>query len=198
MRKRYRRSAKNYFLKKNLQGKLVLTMFLSGLGGCISIILLMAVFSADTLTISYSDNNIHMGNTPFMLVKHALAANWIFVAIGGSLITLTAMIGTHRIAGPLFRLESTLKEMKKGNLNNPIKLRESDEGKQLAHHINNFNSRLSANLYRIKKCSQSIDELIHQYETSGKTITYEEREMIFRSIRNKNDIVQSILSNYTL
>ncbi len=199
MRKGYKRSVKNFFLKKDLQGKLILSVFLSGLGGCISIILLLAFFSADTLTISYDDSTIQMGQTPFMLFKNALAANWIFVVLGGTLLVLAAMIGTHRIAGPLFHLENALGRMANKNLSDHIVLRKKDECKKIAQQINTFNITLSGNLHEIKKCSQSIEQLIRQYESCrNSSLSREELEMLFQSIQNKNNKIQETLNLYTL
>ncbi len=195
---KHKRSIKHLLLKRNLQGKLTLAIFLSGLGACVSIILLMAFFSADTLTISYSDSAIQMASTPFMLLKNTLTANWILVVLGGSLPIIAGIVGTHQIAGPLFRFENTLQLMKNGNLKERISLRKKDEGKELAQHINNFNTLLSNNLSTIGKCTQSIDQLIHQYDACSNTISKEELQMIFHSIRVKNDRIQEILNRYTL
>ncbi len=43
---------------------------------------------------------------------------------------------THRVAGPLYRLEQSAQELKKGNLCLRIRLRESDELQELAEAIN--------------------------------------------------------------
>ncbi len=195
----YKRRINNFFIKKDLQGKLILAIFLSGLGGCLSIILLLALFSVDTLTISYDNNSIQMGQTPLMLFKNALAANWVFMLIGGTFLVLAAMVGTHRIAGPLFRLEKALNNMEKGILNDHIFLRKKDEGKDLARQLNSFNTTLVENLLLIKKHSQAIDDLIKQYELSnGAAISHEEIQAICQSIKVKNNKTQETLDFYTL
>jgi methyl-accepting chemotaxis protein len=52
------------------------------------------------------------------------------------IIWLAALELSHRIAGPIFRLEKELDARITGNKSGPIKLRESDELKSLADKIN--------------------------------------------------------------
>jgi methyl-accepting chemotaxis protein len=118
------------------------------------------------MTISYSNNDLQMGQTPIMLLKKAIAANWVFLIIGGSVLVLLAMIGTHRIAGPLFRFEKALDNMINGNLSDTIHLRSTDEGKDLARKINDFNKLLSAKINDINKCSTAVNDLLNQLQAN--------------------------------
>jgi len=158
MEKAYKR--RNIFIKKDFQGKLILGYFLFVMGGCLLFIILLGIISADTLTISYSNHDLQMGQTPIMLLKNVIAANWIFLIIGGSLLILAAMMITHRIAGPLFRFEKALDNMIAGNLNDIIHLREHDEGKDLAEKINIFNHGLSQALHTISTESGVVTDLL--------------------------------------
>ncbi|RPH38875.1 MAG: methyl-accepting chemotaxis protein [Desulfobulbaceae bacterium] len=160
MEKAYKR--RNIFIKKDFQGKLILGYFLFVMGGCLLFIILLGIISADTLTISYSNHDLQMGQTPIMLLKNVIAANWIFLIIGGSLLILAAMMITHRIAGPLFRFEKALDNMIAGNLNDIIHLREHDEGKDLAEKINIFNHGLSQALHTISTESGVVTDLLAQ------------------------------------
>lgn len=160
MGKAYKR--RNIFIKKDFQGKLILGYFLFVMGGCLLFIILLGIISADTLTISYSNHDLQMGQTPIMLLKNVIAANWIFLIIGGSLLILAAMMITHRIAGPLFRFEKALDNMIAGNLNDVIHLREHDEGKDLAEKINVFNLGLSQALHTISTESEIVADLLVQ------------------------------------
>jgi methyl-accepting chemotaxis protein len=165
MEKAYKR--RNIFIKKDFQGKLILGYFLFVMGGCLLFIILLGIMSADTLTMSYGNNGVQMGQTPVMLLKNVIAANWIFLIIGGSLLILAAMVITHRIAGPLFRFEKALDNMIAGNLNDVIQLREYDEGKDLAEKINTFSHGLSQIIQTIDKESAIVSDLIAQAMARG-------------------------------
>jgi len=85
MAARYQRKLKNFFIKKDFQGRISLAVFLAVVGGCFIFFVLLAFFSRDTLTFSYSDSVVQVGKTPWMLIKNALVANWLFLLVGGTL-----------------------------------------------------------------------------------------------------------------
>ena len=193
MSRDYQRKNRNFFIKKDLQGKMILAIFVSVLGGCLIFILLFGLFSADTMTISYSNNSLQMGQTPIMLLKKAIAANWVFLVIGGSILMLLAMIGTHRIAGPLFRFEKALDNMEKGNLNDIIHLRSKDEGKDLARKINDFNKLLSTKINDINKCSTAVNDLLNQLQAHDMAqLDPEELSSVCQAIQNNNNKIREI------
>ncbi len=196
---KYQRKKRNFFIKKDFQGKMILAIFIAVLGGCLLFVLLFGLFSADTMTISYSNNSLQMGQTPVMLLKKAIAANWFFLVIGGTLLVILAMIGTHRIAGPLFRFEKVLDAMGKGNLSDVIHLRSKDEGKDLAQKINVFNKMLSGKFGEITKHSSAINDLLNQLQANeiGKLST-EEIESICAAINKNNNKIRETAEFFVL
>jgi nitrogen fixation/metabolism regulation signal transduction histidine kinase len=194
---RYKR--RNYFIKKNFQGKLILGYFLFVLMGCLIFTVILAILSTDSLTVVYQDNDLQIGQTPFMLVKQLLTANWIFIVVGSAFVVLVAMMITHRLAGPLFRLERAVDNMGRGQLNDIIRLREKDEGKELAAKLNYFNRELSENFRVIERQSNNIEDLIVQYNSlNPKNATQEDYDSLFNSIARQNEAVQEIIAKYQL
>lgn len=178
---------------------MILAIFIAMLGSCVIFALLFGLFSADTMTISYSNNSLQMGQTPIMLLKKAIAANWVFLVIGGSILVLLAMIGTHRIAGPLFRFEKALDNMERGNLNDTIHLRSTDEGKDLAHKINDFNRLLSIKIRDINKCSTAVNDLLNQLQANEiAKLAPEEMASICQAIQRNNNKIREIGGFFTL
>ncbi len=195
----YKRRARNFFIKKNFQGKIVLAVFLAVLIGCLIFIVVFGLFSADTMTISYENNDLRMGSTPAMLLKNALAANWIFVVVCGTLLVAAALIGTHRIAGPIFRFEQTLDSMTGKDLSQGIHLRDKDEGKDLALKINTFNKGLSGEIRELNRRSKAINDLLNQYSSlKESSLSKEDMDSIYNAIKSNNSKIQNILDAYTL
>jgi len=199
MGKHYKR--RNIFIKKDLQGKLILGYFLFVTGGCLFFIVLLAFFSADTLTVSYTNNDLQLGQTPMMLMKNVLAAHWVFIVVGTMFLVVAAMLITHRIAGPLFRIEKALDNMVAGNLNDVIYLREKDEGKDLAQKINHFNLELSGSIRDVKNHSEAIADLIKQTQIKSNQLPAEIKEefdSLCWGIEEKNKKIQTMCSAYSL
>lgn len=190
---------RNYFIKKNYQGKLILGYFLFVVVGCLIFAISLALLSADSMTMVYQDNDLHIGQTPFVLLKQLLTANWIFIVLGSGLVVLVAMFITHRLAGPMFRLERAVDNMNRGQLDDVIYLREKDEGKELAAKLNNFNRALSDQMGQIRKRSQNIEDLIVQYASIDPAkATAEDCAFIHNSITRQNKVVQEIARGYQL
>lgn len=72
---------------------------------------------------------------------------------------LIAVIGiflSHRIAGPLFRIERFLNDMTQGDLSSILTLRRNDELHTLADSINNMTGSLKRNIANQKLCVEKI------------------------------------------
>jgi len=190
---------RNYFIKKNFQGKLILGYFLFMVGGCFLFTIILAALSADTLTVVYRNNDLQLGQTPLMLLKQILTAYWIFIIVGGGVIIVAAMLITHRMAGPMFRLERTVNNMVSGRLDDVIFLREKDEGKEIAAKLNQFNQELSEKIRQIENCSKNIDALLVQYSIlNSSTATREDIQSIHVSIAGQSQTVQEITKTFQL
>lgn len=199
MAQQYKR--RNIFIKKDFQGKLILGYFLFVAGGCLLFIMLLGLFSADTMTISYNNHDLQLGQTPIVLLKKVLAAHWVFLVLGSIFLVVTAMFITHRIAGPLFRFEKALDNMLDKKLDDAIFLRSKDEGKDLARKINEFNADLSLSLKNLQAHSEAIAELIEQARTKSLSLSPAEQEDlcgIYWNLEEKNKRIKVICSAYTL
>jgi methyl-accepting chemotaxis protein len=175
MSQHFQRKKINYFLIKNFQGKVILRLFLAVMGGILLFTLLLAFFSADTMTISYSDSDVQVGATPLMLFKSAVMANWIFIVLGGGVLVVLGIIISHRVAGPIYHFEKVLRGMAAGNLAETIHLRKKDEGKGLAKCFNLFNETMSEKLHSIKDDVEELEKILEQMsEGEENTETLEE------------------------
>lgn len=190
---------RNYFIKKNFQGKLILGYFLFMVVGCLIFAGILAILSADSMTMVYQNNELQLGQTPFMLIKQLLAAHWISIVVGSAVVVVVAMVITHRMAGPMFRLERAVDNMNRGALNDVIYLREKDEGKDLAAKLNQFNQGLSEDLGKIQKLSKNIEDLVAQYSSIDPAkATAEDCASIHNSITRQNQAVQEIVRTFQL
>lgn len=190
---------RKYFIKKNFQGKLILGYFLFMVVGCFIFVSILVLLSADSMTVVYQDNDLQIGRTPFMLIKDLLTANWVFIVVGSLLVVVGAMLITHRLAGPMFRLERAVDNMISGQLDDVIYLREKDEGKELAAKLNQFNQELSENIGLIRKRSQNIEDLLAQYSAIDPSPSKsEDCTSIRNSIARQNQAVREIIKIYQL
>lgn len=155
MKRDYKR--RNYFVKKNYQGRYVFIFFLLVVFGSVVFSIIFSLFSAGTLSISYDNYNLQVGATPLILMKKILAADWLFIVSGGLFVVILSIFLTHRVAGPMHRLEKNLDQMRKGILPGAIVLRKKDDGKELADKINQFNMMLKDRLLAMRGLNKEME-----------------------------------------
>lgn len=190
---------RKYFIKKNFQGKLILGYFLVMLAGCLIFAMALSWMSSESMTVTYSNNDLQIGQTPFMLMKQLVVANWFVVVIGGGLVVFVTTRITHNLAGPMFNLERSLDKMIEGKLDTVIYLRKKDEGKELAAKINQFNAELSASVLQISKRSQDIEVLLSICSSlPAGAAKDKEVESIHKSILKQTRAIGKIVDRYSL
>ncbi|MBI5640010.1 MAG: methyl-accepting chemotaxis protein [Nitrospirae bacterium] len=196
MKKTWRR--RNYFIKKELQGKYIFSFFIFVIAGSFFFTAIFSLLSANTLTIAYKHSSLQLGKTPIILLTEILRAHWIFIITGGLLVILISVFLTHRFAGPVYRFEKSLEEMNRGNFSLEIRLRNKDEAKELASMINALNVMLSSRIAELRSLSDAAyDHLENASRSAEKTAAEEvgkaivlQRQMkeILSGFRIKNDV----------
>jgi methyl-accepting chemotaxis protein len=154
MKRAWRR--RNYFIKKDLQGRYIFSFFLFVIAGGVIFTLIFSLLSANTLSIAYEDYSLRIGKTPVILLKEILSANWIFIVAAGVFVVVLSMFLTHRFAGPMFRFEKSVGEMMRGNFDFQIHLRKKDEGKELAEMMNELTRMVSSSVGEMRRLSDEI------------------------------------------
>jgi len=191
MTKKHKR--RNFFIKKDFQGKLIFSCFLFVVGAGLLFNVLLGGLSADPLTVSNVNQNIEPARTPFMLLRQMLTDNWFLIVIGSGFVITASLLLSHRIAGPLYRFEATLDNMKKGNLDSTIRLRDKDQGKELACKINEFNSLLSQSFCTIGHNAKALQILIEQATTLD--LPEEEKEQLASLCWSMQEHNRKIINN---
>lgn len=160
MKRTWRR--RNFFIKKELQGRYIFSFFVFVIIGSIIFTLIFSLLSSNTLTIIYENSNLRIGKTPLILIKEILSAHWIFIATAGVAVVIVSMFLTHRVAGPIYRFEKSIEEMTRGHFNFKIHLRKKDEGKELAQMINQLIDMLSSNIGEMRRVADEIDSRVEE------------------------------------
>ena len=159
---------RNYFIKKDLQGKYIFSFFLFVIMGSIIFTLIFSFLSANTLSVVYEHNKLQIGKTPLILLKEILSAHWIFIIAGGFAVVVLSMFLTHRFAGPIYRFERSIEELIKGNFTFQIRLRAKDEGKELAQKINELITVIASDVREMRHIAIEMDKKLSEAYTAVK------------------------------
>lgn len=153
---RYRRrsfvSKPNFQLKLTIVFMLVVTIVANLVGG------ICYLFLSDKIAQLMSSNpeifsGVEMSDVARFLVPRILLAE----AISLCIVFVLSILITHTIAGPVYRLEQTAKEIAQGNLGIVTRLRPRDEFKELADAFNDMCSGLAVRLLAIRRAVEDCE-----------------------------------------
>lgn len=152
---------KRFLIKKGFQFRYIGIVFALAL--LASIVTGYTVFATGWTLLGEKLANVYpQGRLVYVLkaTNMALIRNLLFVL---PIIFVLGLLFSHRIAGPVYRIEKTIYEISKGNLALKIKLRRGDELWDLADIINtmteNLNKTISLNKATMARIQTELDAI---------------------------------------
>ena len=162
MREKSQERRKHYFIKRKFQLTFILKFcFLVIIGSFISIGLIYAV-SRGTVTTSFENSRLVITSTADFILPAVLLSSAIVVLVVGLATMFITLYTSHKIAGPLYRIEKDVNEVASGNLTQKFQLRERDEIKALAESLENMTQMLRSHIGVIKNSVSEIRTVLNQ------------------------------------
>lgn len=151
---------RNYFIKMKFQSSFILKFCLLLLLACVIMGTVSYLLTKKTTTTSFEGLRLTAKSTSDFILPVLASSSLMAVVLVTFATILVVLFISHRIAGPLYRIEKTVAEIGKGNLSAEVHLRRSDEIKALADIINeavrNMRSPLSYSRSRLNDLEKDI------------------------------------------
>ncbi|MBU4376778.1 MAG: methyl-accepting chemotaxis protein [Candidatus Omnitrophica bacterium] len=142
---------KNYFIKKEFQAKFILKFCaLVALTALISASVIYLFLSQSVITVFENSRIVIKPSTEFIM-PGLILSGLVSIALVGVTTIIIVLFISHRIAGPLYKIESSLEKMGDGDLSFDISFRKNDETKILSEVFNRARRRLNNMISGIKK-----------------------------------------------
>lgn len=122
----------NLKVKAQFQIWLMLRVFGSVLLSSIVAAIVLYYFSNQEIDEAFFQAHVQIRKMSDLLIPVMIAGSLVSLVTG----TVLALFIPQKIAGPIFRIEEDLKEIRTGNMNKEIKLRKGDPFQDLAASIN--------------------------------------------------------------
>jgi len=156
--KRNRR--RHYFIKKKFQASFMLKFCLLLILACLIMGSIALLLTEKTVTTSFENLRLTVMSTSDFILP-VLASSSIIAILLVSIATIMVLLYiSHRIFGPLYRLEKDITEIGKGDLTVEVHLRQKDEFKDLSEMVNamvkNIRNPLSSSQAKIKELEEEI------------------------------------------
>ena len=134
------------FIKKNLQIRYMMLIILSVLCG-------LAIMTFElTATLDELFDKYPVLMQPLYDQFIPLAASFAYkIAIYLLLVIIISAILSHKMAGPVYRIEQTCKEIAKGDFSQRVRLRQGDQFTELQDEFNKMMDRVEAEINKNKQ-----------------------------------------------
>jgi methyl-accepting chemotaxis protein len=149
-------------------------------------------FANKELTGEYYKAHSTLKNVMDNLLPWLLGVNILGILIASVL----TVFFTHRVAGPIFRIQKDLNLISEGKLNTRIKIRRKDHFHEIKDGINNFLVNFDLKLNEMKKeiCSLRINVQKFEEISREKTGNYPELQNLLDDIKKCESNLNGILS----
>jgi methyl-accepting chemotaxis protein len=141
---------RQFFIKKEFQSQFILRFCVLILGGGILSTALVLYFSMGNLTALFQNSRLVITDTAFFILPAVLYTSFITIVLISLTVILVALFVSHKIAGPIFRLEKDISVIGKGDLAYRIHLRKGDQLRELSADINQMTASLNTKIIRIQ------------------------------------------------
>jgi methyl-accepting chemotaxis protein len=156
MEKRFKERRRTYFIKKRFQAGFILKFCILVIIGSIISGGIIYTLTRATVTTSFEDCRLKIKSTADYILPAVLFSSAVVILFIGLSTVLVTLFASHRIAGPLYRMEKDLQQVVAGDLTKKFHLRRTDEIKALAEGLNIMTDSLRTNIADIK---QGLSEL---------------------------------------
>lgn len=172
---------RNYFINKQVQGIYALFIIMSV--AIISLLVSMEIMRSFYHSFGQMGKESFLANVDMLFIIKVFA----LLVLGSLLIGGLSLFASHRIAGPIFRLNTSLKKMAKGNFGERLSFRKHDYFQEVASNFNSMAQSLEERAQSegkvISEMSNKVDEIVEQmalseFDRNGAIIALQELKTI--------------------
>jgi methyl-accepting chemotaxis protein len=150
------------YVKKEFQFSFILKFCLILLAGVLVSSALLFYFSRGTLTSTFSHSRLVIRSTAEAMLPAIVTTNLISLALILLATIIVTLYISHKIAGPIFRLENELQRIGQGDLSTSVALRNKDQMLAFAQRVNDMTTELNQRVSEIQRQAESIAEASSQ------------------------------------
>ena len=156
----FKERRKNYYIKKEFQRNFILKFCTLIVIGAILSGVIIYYYSLSTVTTTFENSRLTMKTTADFILPTILFSSAIVILLVGIATIIVTLLTSHRIAGPLFRIEKDVGEIADGDLKVRFNLRSTDEIKALAVALDVMVRNLHSKAVELKKDIATTEDAI--------------------------------------
>lgn len=159
---------KNYFIKKRFQTNFIIKFCVLIVIGSIISGALIYLMSRSTVTTTFENSRLTLKSTADFILPSVLLSSVIVIALISLATIAVTLFTSHRIAGPLYRIEKDVQKVASGDFTKKFHLRKADEIKALAESLDNMTDSLRSDVETIRQKIKELESLSQSEEAKEK------------------------------
>jgi len=129
---------RNYYIKREFQRDFIMKFCLVVLAGAFMSGAIIYCMSMSTSTTSFENLRLVIRSTADYILPAVLLSGIVVIIVTGIAAVFITLMASHKIVGPLYRIEQDIKQFASGNLAQEFNLRQGDEVKPIAEALNSM------------------------------------------------------------
>lgn len=188
---------RNYFIKKGFQARFILRFILVIFLGIMVSSGIVYYLTSKKIEEAYYRSHIKIASTGEIVYPIIFTANIITLSMIIIITIVITLLISHKIAGPLYRIEKSIHEIGKGNLSFKIYLRAKDELITLAEIFNNMIAKLKGKIEKIQDAANYMDSTVNQWVVIKK-LDKKALSKDVTAIRKRINEIEKVLATFKL
>lgn len=183
---------RNYFIKKRFQTNFILKFCLPVIFTALISAIVVYRFSSESTTTVFENSRLMIKAGTEFIIPGLMLSTLISVILVGIATALVMFFISHRIAGPLYKLENSLERLGSGDMSFDIRFRQKDEVRKLAEIFNVASLDLSKLIGDVKREHAQLNSTIKELKAMVETAPPEEEAL--KEVIKKLEAVNSRLN----
>ncbi|KPK96711.1 MAG: hypothetical protein AMJ95_12625 [Omnitrophica WOR_2 bacterium SM23_72] len=177
---------KQYIVNRQLQVKFILRFCLKVIFASAAIGLLVFHFTKGSTTVAIENTRVMVKGTQDFILPVILTTVLSVCFFASLAVFLSTLMMTHRIAGPIYRLNREVEKLKQGDLTCSFKVRVKDEFQGLARNLHEMSGILRENYSDLKIKTEQLKNFLSErnYSLSG-----QDKELFLGRMKEINELL---------
>ena len=178
----YSNRRKNYYVKEDFQRNFIIKFCLLVIIGTVISGALVYFMSQNTVTTVFENSRLKIKSTAdFILPAVFLSSAVVIVLVGFATIVVT-LYASHKIAGPLYRIEKDLEKVASGDFEVKFNLRKNDQLQALATRIDRVIAMLGQQMQEVKQLVSDLESDVEALQKGGEKVNFQEMSSKLKNI----------------
>jgi methyl-accepting chemotaxis protein len=155
-----RNRRRNYFIDRRFQADFILKFCALVLIGSLISGVIIYRMAGSTVTTTFENSRLTIKSTADFILPSVLVSGLVVIVVTGLATIAVTLFTSHRIAGPLYRMEKDVRDITGGDLTVKFHLRQRDEIKPLATGLDEMVMTLKTRVSDIKKAAEELESAL--------------------------------------